>query len=331
VQDVTPFFSNFSLLVGYIILFFLSFLYVAKKAAYKYYGAYVVGTSIVIISGVVFSLLTNFICENQIISIPSLYKTGVTRYFRYAVFAILFLALSGYAFNALIANDVHIGRRDKEKVEVEKLKLKYDLLQMQMAPHFLYNSLVNLNHTIRTGDAEKAIYYNNSIARLLRLHLENVAKEKIDLDTEISWLKAYMDVEMYRHPGAFSYIVNTNSTDLHEFFIPPMLLQPFIENSIKYGFSEYNNELTGTLIIDLNEEGPNTYVIRISEYSSEKNINELMPDSSIAALPKKTSVALDNIKQRIEVLNKISDFNITLDLNAGRHGFHIKLTITQKS
>jgi hypothetical protein len=266
------------------------------------------------------SVLNIHLFKGDIFSMPFLFEKNIDASFRFIVF---FLAnavpyLTGLIFQ-FVLSDIWLKYSNK-KILIEKQQAEMKSLRMQMNPHFVYNCLVNLNHTIRSGNVNKAIEYTTSLSMLLRKQLENAEKESISLTKEIEWLKHYINTELSRHPGLFEYEINFNSTDIEELSIPPMLLQPFVENSIKHVFVQ--SKKTEKLIINILKTSFNSYIVKIK-------------DSGKGYLTKKTtnfshlhqSVGLQNIDERLKLLNYVSPFTIILSSYIISDGFEVCIEV----
>ncbi len=127
--------------------------------------------------------------------------------------------------------------RRKLKFERNSLQLQQRLLRSQMNPHFTFNTLYAIQSQIKK-EPEAATNYLLKFSRLLRLFLENSMGDYIPLEKEIESLKKYMDLQKLRSIQKFEYHFHYENMEEDELlFIPPMLLQPFIENSIEHGFA----------------------------------------------------------------------------------------------
>ena len=118
------------------------------------------------------------------------------------------------------------------------LNLEQKALQLQMNPHFIFNVL---NGIKALGTNNKTTEFNHTIqafSNLLRSILNNSRAEEISLAEEISTLKNYLELSKNMSPVSFSYHIKeaTDGLDTAEILIPPMLLQPFVENCIEHGF-----------------------------------------------------------------------------------------------
>jgi ligand-binding sensor domain-containing protein len=121
-------------------------------------------------------------------------------------------------------------------VEQQINDLERRALQAQMNPHFIFNCLNSIQHSISTGDKEDAMRYTSRFAQLTRAMLNFSGKSKIGLDEEIPALENYMELEKLRFGNQLNFeIVVAPDLDIFETAIPPMLIQPFLENAFKHG------------------------------------------------------------------------------------------------
>jgi len=124
-------------------------------------------------------------------------------------------------------------------VKVKEMNdLKMTVLQTQMDPHFLYNSLNSINNFVLKNDIETASDYITKFSRLIREILKNSSRLTIPLEEDLGVLGLYVKLEQMRMTGGFDYIVTIDdSIDLREIQVPPLFMQPYIENAIWHGFA----------------------------------------------------------------------------------------------
>ncbi len=123
-------------------------------------------------------------------------------------------------------------------------------LQAQMNPHFIFNSLNSINWYILKSRPAEASIYLTKFSKLVRLILDNSKNLSIPLDEELKALRLYLDLECMRFDNIFDYKIQTDDEiDLEEVCVPPLILQPFVENAIWHGFM--NKEEKGHLLIQL--------------------------------------------------------------------------------
>ncbi|MEM7187478.1 MAG: histidine kinase, partial [Bacteroidota bacterium] len=127
-------------------------------------------------------------------------------------------------------------QRRKLKFERQQLQTQQRLLRSQMNPHFTFNTLYAIQNEIKK-DQKGASDYLIKFSRLLRLILENSTENYVQLEKELEALRKYMDLQLVGASEKFSYQFHFENMDEDELiFLPPMLLQPFVENSIQHGF-----------------------------------------------------------------------------------------------
>jgi tetratricopeptide (TPR) repeat protein len=140
--------------------------------------------------------------------------------------AVLFFLLLSF----LIFNQYRLRNRQKT------LETEQKLLRSQMNPHFLFNSLMAIESFVYSNEPKTAGLYLSSFAKLMRLILENSREDYISLQQEIDTLKHYLELQKLRFDNGFDYTIHiTANIDVDATLIPPMLAQPFIENSIEHG------------------------------------------------------------------------------------------------
>ena len=125
--------------------------------------------------------------------------------------------------------------------EMEELKMT--ALQSQMNPHFLFNSLNSINNFVLKNEIEKASDYITKFSKLIRVILNSSSSPTSSLSDELGILALYVKLEKMRVSGGFNYLVNVDENiDLEKIKVPPLFLQPFIENAIWHGIMKKEGE-----------------------------------------------------------------------------------------
>lgn len=138
----------------------------------------------------------------------------------------------------------------KARQEKEKILLQQQLLRTQMEPHFIFNTLAAVQSFVRLDRKDIAIKYLNRFSRLLRSSLELSREKEVPLDEEIEALDNYLSLQQMRFEDAFAYELNIpDEQDLGAIMIPPMLIQPYVENAVLHGVDF--NERTGRVVINM--------------------------------------------------------------------------------
>jgi two-component system, LytTR family, sensor kinase len=135
--------------------------------------------------------------------------------------------------------DIRRKKEEINKVNEQMAQLELASLRSQMNPHFIFNSLNSVQKYIWENKEEDAAEYLAKFAKLMRAILENSRKDLIPLKEEIDVLKIYIELEHRRSNGQFDYSIKTDETlDQEATMVPPMLMQPFIENAIWHGLNK---------------------------------------------------------------------------------------------
>ncbi|MCC6461016.1 MAG: histidine kinase [Saprospiraceae bacterium] len=130
------------------------------------------------------------------------------------------------------------ARREKLEVENRLLQLEQKALQLQMNPHFIFNALTSIQALITEQEYPQARQEINHFAQLMRGILANSRRQTISLQEEVNTLEQYLRIEQFCHRQKFNFDIELPpGIDAEELDIPPMLLQPFVENAVVHGVS----------------------------------------------------------------------------------------------
>ncbi|MFK7811512.1 MAG: histidine kinase [Maribacter sp.] len=189
--------------------------------------------------------------------------------------------------------------RSNQQQKLANNLLALKSLRSQMNPHFIFNALNSVNNYIAKSDERSANRYLSEFSTLMRSVLENSEEDFIPLSKELELLELYVKLEHSRFPDKFDYKIEIDKhLDIGAFQIPPMLLQPYIENSIWHGL-RYKEE-QGFLKIDLQQKDKETIEITISDNGiGRKKSAELKTMNQ----KKQKSKGMGNIKKRVAILN----------------------------
>lgn len=151
-----------------------------------------------------------------------------------------------------------IQRNEKRKTEFNKKisELKLQALRAQMNPHFIFNTINSIQYFISCNDQESAFLYLSKFSKLMRQTLDNSAKSRISVQRELEALQLYMDLQKLRFENKFEYKIDIDpQIDIHNYEIPTMLIQPYIENAINHGISKKKSK--GHINVILQKENSN--------------------------------------------------------------------------
>lgn len=173
-------------------------------------------------------------------------------------------------------------------------------LRSQMNPHFIFNSLNSIGDYIVKNDTQSASDYLSKFAKLMRLTLENSEKKEILLSEDITLLRTYMDIERKRFNYKFNYTIDIDANfDADNILVPPMILQPFIENSIIHGLSKKDKE--GLVVISFTAKD-NMLICTVDDNGVGRH-HSGTPESKASG----KSMGMAITKSRIEILNKLKN------------------------
>ncbi len=144
---------------------------------------------------------------------------------------VLSVLLVSYAF---IRNN-RIKQDRQSKIDRKISELQLSALQAQMNPHFIFNALGAIQFFIQSHDTDKADEYLSDFAMLMRKILEASKSKYITIEQEIEILRLYIRLENIRYEQSFDYSISTDPELDLDYTIPPMILQPLIENAINHG------------------------------------------------------------------------------------------------
>lgn len=172
-------------------------------------------------------------------------------------------------------------------------------LRTQMNPHFIFNALNSVNSFIASNDERAANKYLSEFSQLMRSVLENSEEDFIPLSKEIELLNLYVKLEHFRFKDKFDYHIEVDERiNIDDFVIPPMLLQPYVENAVWHGL-RYKEE-RGNLEIkfqQLNQE--RVQITIVDDGIGRKRSMALKTENQ----KKQKSKGMGNIKKRISILN----------------------------
>jgi tetratricopeptide (TPR) repeat protein len=174
-------------------------------------------------------------------------------------------------------------------------------LRSQMNPHFIFNALNSVNSFIAVNDERAANKYLTDFSLLMRSVLENSEEDFIPLEKEIELLELYVKLEHFRFKDKFDYKFSVDETiNLNEFVIPPMLLQPYVENAVWHGL-RYKEE-KGLLNIDFKKIDAKTVKITIQDDGIGRTKSKEFKTEN---QKKQKSKGMGNTQKRISILNQM--------------------------
>ncbi|MGN0033963.1 MAG: histidine kinase [Candidatus Limimorpha sp.] len=225
-----------------------------------------------------------------------------------AAFKISIVLLISIIVFSIVFSMIKKERRKSEVVkqisdmEKKMYELKGKALQLQMNPHFLFNTLNSIQSFILVNDSKNASIYLSRFAKLMRRVLNNANRDKVPLGEELEAIRLYLDLEALRLNGRFTYNVEIDSRiNVKNVEVASMLLQPFVENAVIHGLAYKAND--GKLSIEVNkiDERRIMFVIEDNGIGRER-AKQIRAELGRVGKSYATSIT----EQRLEILSKIS-------------------------
>lgn len=198
-------------------------------------------------------------------------------------------------------------QEEQNLIKARLSELETRAIRMQMNPHFMFNSLNTLQMFILESNFTKAHTYLNMFSKLLRKLIESSDSESISLEEEIDILKAFVDIEKLRFGNSFEFVITNLVPEPSKIKIPFMLIQPLLENAIWHGLMPKIGEKKLTVSFEIIDTERLICKIEDNGVGRQKSLSQIDPI-------KKKSLALEFIKQRLDILEKISRIKSSLQI-----------------
>ncbi len=231
---------------------------------------------------------------------PPFWHTWVFR----IIAAISFLS-SVYFFIKWRINKIEKRAAENAKLYQQTIEMEMKFLSSQMNPHFTFNAMNSIQYYMLENEPEKAQKYLVKYSKLIRKVLENNMKKYVPIKEEIEMLGLYMDIESLRFEIQFYYSINIpNELTEKKIEIPPMIIQPYVENAICHGISNNKKEKGKINLTFENIDDKIKCTIEDNGVGRKKS-NELKSKNS-----KKESLGMLITHQRLQQLQSESEMEI---------------------
>jgi tetratricopeptide (TPR) repeat protein len=199
----------------------------------------------------------------------------------------------------------------KKRLTLQKEVAEYEqkALHLQMNPHFVFNCLSSISSFIVQNGTYSALKYLSKFSKLMRLTLEYSKGALIPIDKEVEGLQNYLELEQLRFHNKFIFSVNTTDKVEFNMAIPPLLVQPFVENAILHGMVPKEGDGRIAVLFDV-ENGQ--LICKIHDDGIGLTESKIMKENSVKA---HKSMALDITKKRLEIMEATTDQKATIEIN----------------
>jgi tetratricopeptide (TPR) repeat protein len=246
--------------------------------------------------------------ENELLSL----KLGQEKNIRY-VYAGVFALILGVTY-FLFYRKLKQKKINELKLEERRVRAELSSLESKINPHFLFNSISSISELISFDPASAKKMLQN-ISGLLRYTLRTSKNEFVHLDEEIMMIRKYLEIEKIRFGKRLEFSIEIPE-NLSNMLIPPLLIQPLVENSIKHGLS---NRLEGGIVkISAYEKIPGRVTIEVEDNGISKEGD---------GKPEGNGIGLSSVKERLALVYRSEhSFKVEKD-----NGFKVIITIPKKS
>lgn len=251
-----------------------------------------------------YSFSVKAINENNIESEPITYRFIIhppfwATWWFYSLLGMVFITATVFVYRFQLKK-----QRKKIELQNELNASKLIAIQSQMNPHFIFNAINSIQDLILKGDIDNSYNYIIKFSKLVRQTLNFSDKEFIDIEEEIELLETYLELEKLRFKDDFEYtITNHNAEDVQ---VPPMLVQPFVENAIKHGLLHKEGLKKLEITFNLNDTLHCTVVDNGVGRKRAQEIKQRQQKSH-------PSFSVDATKKRFEIMvsHYQNDFSVT--------------------
>ncbi len=229
-------------------------------------------------------------------------------------------------FSIAISYRTYQIQREQQDLNRNIFESELRTLRSQINPHFVFNSLNSIKSYILTHRSMEASEYLTDFSTLMRSILQHSKEPLISLTDELETARLYVKLEQLRFEDGFEFAYHCDSgIETDEVMIPPMLLQPYLENAVKHGLLNKSGERSLSLKVILSNE--KTIIIEVEDNGIGREAASLLRKNT----PKYQSMGMNINSERVNLLNLMneSDLNIEIIDKKEPKGTLIKIKIVQ--
>ena len=199
-------------------------------------------------------------------------------------------------------------RRRKVIFDKQVLQTEMKALRAQMNPHFIFNSLHSINKYVMENDKVNAAQYLSKFAKLMRLVLENSREQEVPLESDLTALELYMQLESLRFENRFQYCIEVDpSIDKENTLVPPLMLQPFAENAIVHGIKDKED---GLIKINIYAENDNMLRCIVEDNGAGRETSPIAEENN----RKPKSLGMKIMQERLNIINQLKKAKAVINI-----------------
>ena len=249
--------------------------------------------------------------------IPPFWKTAW-----FIVSSLLILLVSFYIIGQYFLNRY----KEREKINLRLSETRLEALKAQMNPHFTFNLMNSIQNFVLDKDVDKALLHVSNFSKLIRTTLDYSNQKTISLEEEIEFLTNYVDLQNMRFGDKVKFIINYPEEHVKDILIPPMIIQPLIENVFVHAFS--SSIKNPILEVNIYAEDP---------IADAKTLYIDVKDNGVGRSNKKINTHLSKglsiVQERLQLINKTNKTSIELkyvdlkDIDPNTSGTKVQLKV----
>ncbi len=199
--------------------------------------------------------------------------------------------------------------KSESKYQTKLSALQLEALQAKMNPHFIFNTLNSIKLLIQKSDTERATKYLYLFSALVRKVLGNLEKKQIGLSEELELISQYLALEALRFSESFEYSMDIRTKkDLEEVQLPPLIMQPFVENALWHGLMHKEGNRVLQIVVD---DHPCGVRCQIVDNGVGRNYSQQLKKERIGG----KAMGLDLIQSRIDLFNEMKRGEISYQID----------------
>ncbi|RZJ73686.1 tetratricopeptide repeat protein [Flavobacterium sp.] len=222
---------------------------------------------------------------------------------------------------------IYNRRQVKRRLTLQKEVAEYEqkALHLQMNPHFVFNCLGSISSFIVQNGTDSALKYLSKFSKLMRLTLEYSKGSLIPIDKEIESLQNYLELEQLRFHNKFDFEIRSSEKVEFNMGLPPLLVQPFVENAILHGMVPKEGHGHILVSFDVSE---NQLIVTISDDGIGISQSKILKENSVTA---HKSMALEITRKRLEIMESTTAKSAQIEIvdlcGIGQNGTNVILKL----
>ncbi|TVR70888.1 MAG: hypothetical protein EA408_10460 [Marinilabiliales bacterium] len=208
----------------------------------------------------------------------------------------------------------HAGLKLNQEREISELRIR--ALQAQMNPHFTFNAINSIQYYILNKEKDSALLFISYFSKLIRQTMEFASRSSVSIKEEIAFIENYLNLEKMRFEDSFDYKITAGPIkESHKYRIPPMMIQPFVENAVLHGMLHLKKN--GFITVVFSATADNLIKCTVEDNGvGRKKSSEINTGNK----DKHRSIGLDITSRRLHLMNDpgFNDFRVEIaDLHSG--------------